>query len=56
LGVAVDPEAGEGYALLALAYLKNGEDAQALATVSQALQRNPQDPFALSLHKKLVES
>lgn len=56
LGIAADPEAADGYALLTLAYLKNGEDARALASVSQALQRNPQDLFALSLHKRLVES
>jgi predicted Zn-dependent protease len=56
LGIAVDPEAADGYALLTLAYLKNGEDALARASVSQALQRNPQDLFALTLHKRLVES
>ena len=55
VGIAVDPEAAAGYGLLALAYLKNGEDAQALACTAQALQRNPRDPVALALHKKLAE-
>jgi len=41
--------------LLALASLNNGEDAQALTCIAQALQRNPKDPFALALHKKLAE-
>lgn len=56
LGIAVDPEAADGYALLALAYLKNGEDALALESASQALRRDPGHPYALSLHKRLVES
>jgi len=55
VGIAVDPEAAEGYGLLALAYLKNGEDALALASTAQALKRNPRDPVALALHKKLAE-
>ena len=55
VGIAVDPEAAEGYGLLALAYVKNGEDARALACTAQALQRNPRDPVALALHKKLAE-
>jgi len=55
VGIAVDPEAASGYGLLALAYLKNGEDALALASTAQALQRNPRDPVALALHKKLAE-
>ena len=55
LGIAVDPEAASGYVLLALASLNNGEDARALACTAQALQRNPKDPFALALHKKLAE-
>jgi len=40
---------------LALAYLKNGEDALARACTAQALQGNPRDPVALALHKKLAE-
>ena len=55
VGIAVDPEAASGYGLLALAYLKNGEDALARASTAQALQRNPRDPVALALHKKLAE-
>ncbi len=55
VGIAVDPEAPSGYGLLALAYLKNGEDALAMACTAQALQRNPRDPVALALHKKLAE-
>ena len=56
LGIAVDPEAADGYALLALAYVKNGEDALALESASQALQRDPGHPYARALHKRLVES
>ena len=55
LGIAVEPEAASGYELLSLAYVKNGEDAQALASIAQALQRNPADPHALALHRKLAE-
>ena len=55
VGIAVDSESAEGYGLLALAYLKNGEDALARASTAQALQRNPRDPVALALHKKLAE-
>jgi predicted Zn-dependent protease len=55
VGIAVDPKAASGYGLLALAYLKNGEDALARASTAQALQRNPREPVALALHKKLAE-
>ncbi|HEY6409956.1 MAG TPA: serine hydrolase, partial [Ktedonobacteraceae bacterium] len=55
MGIAIDPEAAEGYWLLAWAYLKSGEEALALASNSQALQRNPWDRFALVIQRKLAE-
>jgi len=42
--------------LLALAYVKSGEDALALESAPQALQRDPGHPYARALHKRLVES
>lgn len=54
LGIAVDPEAASGYELLALASLNTGEDTQALACITQALQRDPKNRFALALQKKLA--
>ena len=53
LGVVADPNAAEGYTLLARAYLKAGDDIQASATVQQALQRNPQDVRALAIQREL---
>jgi len=55
LGIAVDPEAASGYELLALASLNTGEDTQALAYITQALQRDPKNRFALALHNKLAQ-
>jgi CubicO group peptidase (beta-lactamase class C family) len=53
LGVAADPDAAEGYTLLARAYLKAGDDRQADAAVQQALQRDPHDLRAQAIQRAL---
>jgi CubicO group peptidase (beta-lactamase class C family) len=52
-GIAIDPDAAEGYSLLALLHQKCREEEQARTAVAQALQRDPQDTLALILTAQL---